>query len=222
MLPFIGLGSPVVSAAVAGPADGGDQADAARVAADEATNPLPIKRQLAFKPMYTFPNGATRYKAELQFEPILPYKGLLIPDLDVEGLWSVARIQLTGESLQNAMGTAGGLEDLDFVDVVAKRFGPLTLAAGGATVFPLATSTALGQGKWQVGPAVAYRWDPLAALKIASLVQGLWSVAGSSQSPNLAYVTVQPFVTVDLPAALFFSSDPTMKFYWAGGRRRCR
>ena len=101
--------------------------------AEESTNPLPIKEQLKFKPMYTFPEGATRYKAELQFEPTLPYPGVIVPGLDVEGLWSVARLQLTGESLQNANGTAGGLEDLNFVDLAAYRLGSLTLAAGGAT-----------------------------------------------------------------------------------------
>jgi hypothetical protein len=44
-------------------------------AAQEATNPLPFKEQLGFKPMYTFPDGATRYKAQLEFEPVLPFRG---------------------------------------------------------------------------------------------------------------------------------------------------
>jgi hypothetical protein len=186
-------------------------------AAEESTNPLPIKEQLKFKPMYTFPEGAIRYKAELQFEPTLPYPGVIVPGLNVEGLWSVARLQLTGESLENAKGTAGGLEDLNFVDLAAYRWGSVTLAAGGATVFPLATSSPLGQGKWQVGPAVAFDFLPVPSLRIAALGQGLWSVAGSSASPTLAYATVQPFVTVRLPAALILSSDATMNFYWAGG-----
>lgn len=84
-------------------------------------------------------------------------------------------------------------------------------------MFPLATSAQLGTGKWEVGPAVFYRWDPFPAFKFAGIVQGLWSVAGSSQMPNVAYVSAQPFISVHLPAALFFSSDATMKFYWAGG-----
>jgi hypothetical protein len=185
--------------------------------AKEATNPLPFKEQLKFKPMYTFPDGAIRYKAQLQFEPVLPYPGALVPGLELEGLWSVARLQLTGESLQNASGTAGGLEDLNFVDLAAHRWGSLTLGAGVASVFPLATSSQLGQGKWQVGPAAAFDFLPVPALRIAALAQGLWSVAGSSASPTLAYATVQPFITVHLPATLFLSSDATMNVYWAGG-----
>jgi hypothetical protein len=41
-------------------------------AIDAATTPVPIKTQIAFKPSYTFPNGANRYTAELLFEPVLP------------------------------------------------------------------------------------------------------------------------------------------------------
>jgi hypothetical protein len=167
--------------------------------------------------MYTFPNGSTRYKAELQFEAVLPYGGLFFPGIDVPGVWSIARLQITGESLQNANGVAGGLEDLNFLDLAAANLGPLTIALGGATVFPLATSTELGQGKWQVGPAFGFIIDPVPALKISALVQGLWSVAGSSESPNLGYATVQPFLAVYLPASLFLVSDDTMSFYWAGG-----
>jgi hypothetical protein len=191
--------------------------DEAKVAAEEATNPVPTKEQLKFKPMYTFPHGATRYEAQLQFEGVLPYPGVMIPDLVLDGVWSIARIQLTGENLQNASGTFGGLEDLNFVDVVANRFGALTLGAGFGSVFPLATSAQLGNGKWQLGPAAAFHVEGIPALRIAALAQALWSVAGSSQFPNLAYATVQPFITVDLPDALFLSTDATMKFYWAGG-----
>ena len=186
-------------------------------AEEEATDPLPVTDQLRFKSMYTFPHGASRYKAELQFEPLLPYPGVILPGLDIEGLWSLARVQLTGESLQNAQGTAGGLEDLNFVDLAADRLGPLTLGVGVATVFPLATSAQLGQGKWQLGPALGFDLRPVSALRVAAIAQGLWSVAGSSASPTLAYATVQPFLTVSLPEALFLSSDATMSFYWAGG-----
>lgn len=49
-------------------------------------------------------------------------------------------------------------------------------------------------------------------------MQNLYSVAGSNQAPNLAYVTVQPFITLHLPADLFLSSNATMNFYWRGGR----
>jgi hypothetical protein len=186
--------------------------------ADEANNPLSKNTQLQFKPSYTFPNGDTRYKAETLFEPILPYPGFLIPDLEVADFWSIARLQVTAESLQDNKGQASGLTDLTLTDLVAHQLGPLNGALGFATVFPMATTAALGQGKWQLGPAAALRLESFPTLKIAVLVQNFYSVAGNSQSPDLAYVTVQPFITLHLPAALFFSSDAPMSFYWLGGQ----
>jgi hypothetical protein len=212
----MGLASSVLASAPAVAADKSTP-DEEAIAAGETTNPLSIKEQLKFRPIYAFPDGETRYKAELQFEGVLPYPGVLIPDLALDGIRSIARIQLTGESLQNATGTASGLQDLNFVDLVAKRCGPLVLGVGFASVFPLATSAQLGDGKWQLGPAAALRLESIPALRVSALAQLLWSVAGSSQFPNLAYASVQPFIHVVLPATLFLSSDATMKFFWAGG-----
>ncbi len=51
------------------------------------------------------------------------------------------------------------------------------------------------------------------------LVDNVYSIAGSDESPNLAYwVTVQPFITLHLPATFFLSSDAEMDFYWHGGK----
>jgi hypothetical protein len=101
-------------------------------------------------------------------------------------------------------------------DLVAHRLGPVGL--GFATVFPMATTPAIGLGKWQLGPAAGLRFEGFPQLKIAVLVQNFYSVAGSSQSPELGYVTVQPFITLHLPDAFFLSSDATMNFYWQGGQ----
>jgi hypothetical protein len=184
-------------------------------AIDEATTPLPIKTQIAFKPSYTFPNGDDRYKSELLFEPILPYEGVFVPGLEVPDFWSIARVQLSALSQQNKQGPASGLGDLTFADLAARHVGPFHVGAGFATVFPMATSPALGQGKLQFGPAVGVRL-PGGPLNIAVLVQNFYSVAGSSQNPNLSYVTVQPFVTLHLPSDFFVSSDAPMSFYWRG------
>jgi hypothetical protein len=200
------------------PADSRSPAERLHDAVDDATTPLPRRPQLAFKPSYTFPKGADGYTAELQFEPVIPYHGLFIPDFEVPGFWSIARIQISGQSLQNDSGPASGITDLTLTDLAARQFGPLNVGLGFATVFPMATAPALGQGKWQLGPAIGARLDAIPHLELAALVQNFYSVAGSNQSPNLAYVTVQPFVTVDLPADMFLASNAPMNFYWLGGK----
>jgi hypothetical protein len=199
--------APVATAAAAGPTE----------AADQANTPLPIRTQIEFKPAYTFASGSTRYKTELLFNPILPYRAFLIPGLEVDGFWSVARIQWTGVGVEDGKGPSSGLTDLTLTDVVAHRLGPVNAALGFVGVLPMATEATLGQGKLQLGPAAAVRLENVPALKLAVLVQNFYSVAGSSQSPELAYMTVQPFVTMHLPADLFLSSDATMKLYWEGG-----
>jgi hypothetical protein len=187
-------------------------------AADQANTPLPIRTQIQFKPSYTFPNGDTRYKAELLFQPIVSYRAFLIPGLEVNDFWSIARLQLTAEGMQNSKGPASGLTDLTFVNLVAHKLGPINLGLGYCSVWPTATTAALGQEKVQIGPSAGLRLRDTAPLEIAVLVQNFYSVAGSNQSTNVAYVTVQPFITVHLPAALFFSSDAAMTFYQYGGQ----
>jgi hypothetical protein len=195
-----------------------DVPDERRSAADDTNNPLPPQTVLNFKPSYTFPNGSSRYKAELQVEPILRYDGCFIPDLRVGDIDSIARVQVSAESLENRKESASGLTDLSFVDLAYRGLGPFAAGLGYATVFPMATSDALGQGKWQLGPAVAARVEVTGWLRVAGLVEAQWSVAGSSQSPELAYVSVQPFITVHLGSEAFLSSSAPMKFYWRGAR----
>jgi hypothetical protein len=187
------------------------------VATIATTNPLPFAEQLKFTPSYSFSHGPTAYRAEFQFEPVLPYDGLLIPDLDVASVWSIARVQLTAESLQNANGTASGLENLNLVDVAARRFGTLTVGLGFGTVFPMATSSALGPAKWQLGPAAGFHDETSHTFTIGALVQALWSVAGSSQFARQSYATVQPVLALHLARGILVRSDETMSFYWAGG-----
>jgi hypothetical protein len=189
-------------------------------AIDQAQVPLPLpsRSQISIKPSYTFASGTLHYKSDLLFEPRLVYRAFLIPGLRVPGFWSIARIQLRGEGLQNVNGSFSGLTDLTLANVVAHRLGFLALAVGYATVFPTATAPALGQSKLQLGPAVAARVFGIPRLSLAALVEYFHSVAGSTQSPALAYVTVQPFIILHLPAAMFLSSDSAMTFYREGGR----
>jgi len=199
-------------------ADEAGNSSAQAEAISETHTSLPRKTTLSFKPSYTFPNGGDRYTAELQFESVLPYHGFSIPDLNVPGFWSIARLQLSAMSRETDGAPASGLGDLTLADLVAHRLGPLNVALGFATIFPMATSTPLGHGKWQLGPAIGIRVLPRSVVHVSMLVQNFYSVAGSSESPTLAYVSLQPFITVDLPEDFFLSTDATMYFYWAGGQ----
>ncbi len=191
--------------------------DARDTAARESVNPLPYVTLLKVLPMYTWSNDGTDYKAELELQGTLPYEGALIPGLVIDDVWSIARLQITAESLQNANGTTSGFENLNFVDVAAYVFGTLAIGAGVGTVFPMATSSELGPAKWQLGPAAAFNFTPTPLFSIAALAQALWSVAGSNQVADQSYVTLQPFVTLHPGHGMVIKSDAQMKFYWQGG-----
>jgi hypothetical protein len=186
----------------------------------QATNPVPTIAQLSFEPAYTFANGTTRYTAQLIFQAVLPYQGLLIPGLKVEGFRSVARVVLSGGSTEVLTGTGpvtgSGLSDLFFVDGVVHSIGPIELGAGFGSVLPMATHPLLGQGKLQVGPAVLLAALRIPHLQLAALAQGLWSVAGDSTRPALASVSVQPLIAVLLPADCSLFSNTPIAWYWKG------
>jgi hypothetical protein len=186
----------------------------------QSTNPVPTTVQLIFQPAYTFPNGSSRYIAQLLFQANLPYRGFLVPDVDVPGFRSVARLQVSGVSLEtttpSGVNTQSGITDLSFVDGVVHRFGPFEGGLGFGSVFPMATAPALGQGKLQLGPAVLVTLLDVPWLQVGALAQVLWSVAGNSQNPSLAYATVQPLVAVLLPGDCSVFTNDTMSFYWEG------
>ncbi len=195
-----------------------DDASSSEAAARDSTTPFPSRSTLTFKPSYRFPSDDSRYRAEIQVEPRFRYQGFFVPDVHLRGFASIARFQLSAINLEDAKGTAGGLGDLSFLDIVVHELGPLEIGVGFCSVFPMATSPALGKEKWQLGPALGLHIDTAEWLDVSVLTQVFWSFAGSSESATLAYATVQPLVTVHLGSALFVSSDATMNFFWAGGQ----
>jgi hypothetical protein len=184
----------------------------------QATSPIPTTVQLDFQPMYTWANGATRYVAQLLFQPFLPYEGFFLPGLDVPGFRSIARLQLLAQSQQIGGVSASGLTDLQLVDGVVHNFGPLGVAGGFGTVFPMATSPALGMGKLQVGPALAVYLDALPFLTLGSFGGALWSVAGDSNRPATAWAFYEPLIQLNLPGKVSVFTEWQMNFFWEGGQ----
>jgi hypothetical protein len=183
----------------------------------QANHPVPTTLQLAFEPQYTFRNGDSRYVAQLLFQPTMPYDGFFLPGLEVPGFRSVASAQIYAQSQQIGSDSASGLTDLQFTDGIVRTVGPLELGAGFTTYFPMATNPALGQGKWQIGPAAVVYLELMPQVSIGSFVHVLWSVAGDSNQPTLGYAIVEPLLEVRLPGRISIFSNQQMNFYWEGG-----
>jgi hypothetical protein len=96
-------------------------------------------------------------------------------------------------------GRTTGLGDLAYVGLVGPKQlpkvagGKLILAAGPTFLFPTASETILGQGKWEAGPSVAVgliteHW------RLGVFPQQWWSFAGNARRQSVSQLNLQYFL----------------------------
>jgi hypothetical protein len=96
-------------------------------------------------------------------------------------------------------GRTTGFGDMAYVGLVGPKHlpklagGKLILAAGPTFIFPSASETILGQGKWQAGPSVAVgliteHW------RLGVFPQQWWSFAGDSRRQSVSQMNLQYFL----------------------------
>ena len=102
------------------------------------------------------------------------------------------------ETASGQFETSAGLGDMILLTMLSPaNAGPWILGAGPTFIFPTATSTFTGQGKWQAGPGVVAGY--LTHRFIVGLFPQQWfSIGGDSDRPATSQLNLQPF------AALFF------------------
>jgi hypothetical protein len=149
-------------------------------------------------------------------QPVVPKKisenWMLITRVIQPILWQPYSAQTTG-------GQAGiGDMNPTFFLSPAKP-GKVIWGVGPTMVFPIATSTLLGQGKLSFGPSAVALVQP-GPWTIGALVNNIWSVAGSSHRPSVNQMTLQYFVTYNLKKGWNINSGPIIAANWknkAGG-----
>jgi hypothetical protein len=116
-------------------------------------------------------------------------------------------------------GEVTGLSDLRFVDIVILHAGNRFIWGVGPTlVFPTASETWTGQGKWQAGPAALAAFVPEKWL-VGILVQNPASFAGDSDRKEANAMILQPFVAYQLGNGWFIRSQPQLFFNWKTGQQ---
>jgi hypothetical protein len=91
--------------------------------------------------------------------------------------------------------------------------GAFIWGAGPVFVLPTATDDRLGTDKWSIGPAaVGLTIKP--PWVFGALVQNIWSVAGSSRSPDVNQMLLQYFVNYNLPKGWYLTSSPIITANW--------
>jgi hypothetical protein len=162
----------------------------------QLSNPVTSLWSLSFQfNNFRLENGEWNYN--LQFQPVLPIgltKDVNLITRPVIPLYN----SVPHETSPGHFERTTGFGDMILLELLSPAdSGKWILGAGPTFIFPTATSTFTGQGKWQAGPAavVGYLTDKFI---IGAFPQQWWSFAGDSSRPDTSQMNLQPI------AAWFF------------------
>jgi hypothetical protein len=91
--------------------------------------------------------------------------------------------------------------------------GKLIYGVGPAFVFPTATSTQTGQGKFSLGPSVVALMQP-GHWTVGVLINNVFSVAGSSHRPDVNQMLLQYFINYNFKKGYYLTSGPIVTANW--------
>lgn len=193
------------AAPIAGGALAGGQALASQV--NDPTAPITL---LQLRDVISLPvtdSTGTGNLLQLQFVQPIP-RGRLIP---------IAQLSRTTLPLIWLPGPGGdwGFGDIEFFDIglFPAKWG--RWGFGVSFVFPTASSTTLGQGKWQVGPAFGLIISGIPNLQFGVVMQNPISFAGASDRPSVNSLSISPTLTYNFPQGWFAGySDFEWSFNW--------
>lgn len=117
-------------------------------------------------------------------------------------------------------GTTGvtGMGDLQVFDLVTVKQSWGRWGFGPALVFPTATETQLGAGKYQAGPAFALIYSGIKNLTAGFVIQNPISYAGAPHRANVNQMIIAPTFTYSLNEGWFLGmSDFNLTWNWENG-----
>ena len=161
-----------------------------------------------------FEDKSSRNAVNLQFQPVLPvsltddWNLITRPVLQVVN--SVPAVNRQGMIYQ-----ATGFGDTILASLLSpspKLAGPWLLGAGPTFIFPTATTTNVGQKKWQLGPAgvVGYLGENF----IVGLFPQQWFSVGGNGSKQTSQMNVQYFAAYFLPHGWAVGTSPNVLINW--------
>ena len=107
-----------------------------------------------------------------------------------------------------------GLGDMNPTFFLSPRQpGKLIWGVGPAFVIPTATNDILGQKKFSIGPSVVVLTQP-GHWTLGTLVNNVWSVAGSSSRPDVNQMLLQYFINYNLKQGWYLTVSPIVTANW--------
>ena len=151
----------------------------------------------------------------LNIQPVIPVH--LTPNWNLINrvILPVAWQPYTGSNPANASLGTFGLGDLNpTVFLSPAHPGKIIWGAGPAFVFPTATDSTLGQGKWSIGPSFVVLAQP-GHWTLGLLANNVWSFAGKSDRPTVNQFLAQYFINYNLSNGWYLTSAPIITANWA-------
>ena len=153
--------------------------------------------------------GSTGAGNLLQLEPVIPVRRFHLLPFE-----QLLKLTVPFPSLPSPV-SAFGLGDIELFDLITIKQSWGRWGFGPGLVFPTATDSALGQGKWQAGPAVALIYTGITNLVVGAVLQNPISFAGSATRPDVNSLVITPSATYNLPNGWFAGmSDFNWTFNW--------
>ena len=147
-----------------------------------------------------------------QVVPIMP-----IPHNSIFGFDQLMKITFQIPSTPNPDGKTG-FGDIDLFDLYTMNELWGRWGVGLSFVFPTASSENLGQGKWQIGPAIALMYTGIQNLVFGAVFQNPISFAGDQSRANVNTLIITPTITWTFSNGWFAGySDFDWTFDWKNG-----
>src|SRR5262245_927074 len=180
-----------------------DNGEGGAFSLEDVLDPIPKTSSVTVQPTYQRNTDGT-YEAYVKFEPVIVFES---------GLPLITRIEWNIPEVDNENGpTNAGVGDLTWLTLFllgsSKTWG--TLGMGPVLVFPTASHSEMGDGKYQAGPALGYLNKALPGWQFALLLQQDFSFAGDPERARVNQLTLQPFITKLLPDSWYIQTQPAI------------
>ena len=172
----------------------------------QSNNPAAPLKELQFQTWYNPAYFGTQGEGNLfLIRPVIPSK---------PNGWFPASISRPTIPIVSSPDGRSGLGDLNFVSVVfpfptSQHF---RLGLGPTLTLPTATSSVLGQGKWELGPAAIAIYTGVQHFVFGALILDPISFAGESHRPDVDTLTVQPLLVETFKRGYFIRTDGILAF----------
>jgi hypothetical protein len=179
--------------------------------AKQSNNPLARVINLALTDNANFEKGPyERTQNACTLSATIPF--------DLPGNWNlftITSLPLISQPV-GATDRVNGMGDLGLTALFAPpaTASGWTFGFGPSFVFPTATDETLGQGSWEIGPALAAVYRHRTWIAGVLLYQN-WSVVGGNTQQGVSRLTVSPFFTYYVNKGWYFISAPQLSADWA-------